>query len=500
MYISTRDNYPSMSASEVIKLGMVPAGGLFVPAEIPVLSGEEILARQGGDYQETANWLLSLFLPDFTSAEISTCVGQAYNEENFAHPQIAPLNHFDEHIYFLELWHGPTAAFKDLALQLMPHLLSRALFKTHTEQETVILVATSGDTGKAALEGFKNVQGIKIIVFYPQGGVSKVQELQMTTTDGANTYVVAVKGNFDDCQNAVKAVFADSDLSSALAKKGYALSSANSINWGRLLPQVVYYFQSYLTLIAQGAVSPGEKINFVVPTGNFGNILAGWYAYRMGLPVHKLICASNENKILTEFFHTGSYDLHREFKQTSSPSMDILVSSNLERFLFEKTGRDAAKINRWMADLQAKGCFAVDTGTLKSIENILAAGYATEEETLKAINEVFTGHAYLLDTHTAVGYRVYQKYRQQTGDQTKTVINATANPFKFSRSVLKAIQGQDFLQGTDEFSILQALSAASRVAVHPALCDLQVKEVLHHTVCEKEEIGQEIKKILQCDF
>lgn len=497
MYISTRDNYPSMSASEVIKLGMVPAGGLFVPAAVPVLSREEILARQGGAYQETANWLLTLFLPDFTSAEISSCVGQAYNEENFAHPQVAPLYRFDDRTYFLELWHGPTAAFKDLALQLMPHLLSRALLKTHTERETVILVATSGDTGKAALEGFKNVPGIKIIVFYPQGGVSKVQELQMTTTDGANTYVVAVKGNFDDCQNAVKAVFADGCFSSALAKKGYELSSANSINWGRLLPQIVYYFQSYLTLIAQGAVSPGEKINFVVPTGNFGNILAGWYACRLGLPVHKLICASNENKILTDFFHTGSYDLHREFKQTSSPSMDILISSNLERFLFEKTGHDAVKINRWMADLQEKGCFEVDTGTLKSMEKILSAGYATEKDTLRAINEVFTSHTYLLDTHTAVGYRVYQKYRLQTGDQTKTVINATANPFKFSRSVLEAIKGRDFLQGKDEFSILQELSATSRTAIHPALRDLQAKEVLHHTVCKKEEIGQEIKNILQ---
>lgn len=500
MYISTRDNYPSMSASEVIKLGMVPAGGLFVPAEIPVLSGEEILVRQGGSYQETANWLLSLFLPDFTPAEISTCVGQAYNEENFAHPQIAPLYRFDERTYFLELWHGPTAAFKDLALQLMPHLLSRALLKTNTDQETVILVATSGDTGKAALEGFKDVPGIKIIVFYPQGGVSKVQELQMTTTDGANTYVVAVKGNFDDCQNSVKEVFADGDFGSALAKKGYELSSANSINWGRLLPQIVYYFQAYLTLFAQEELAPGEKINFVVPTGNFGNILAGWYAYRMGLPVHKLICASNENKILTDFFHTGSYDLHREFKQTSSPSMDILISSNLERFLFEKTGHDAVKINRWMADLQAKGCFAVDTGTLESVANILSAGFATEKDTLRAINEVFTNCAYLLDTHTAVGYQVYQKYRLQNGDQTKTVINATANPFKFSRSVLEAVKGRNFLQARDEFSVLQELSAISRTAIHSALRDLQAKKVLHHTVCEKEEIRKEIKKILQCDF
>lgn len=497
MYISTRDNYPSMSASEVIKLGMVPAGGLFVPAEIPVLSGEEILARQGGDYQETANWLLSLFLPDFTSAEISTCVGQAYNEENFAHPQIAPLNHFDEHIYFLELWHGPTAAFKDLALQLMPHLLSRALFKTHTEQETVILVATSGDTGKAALEGFKNVQGIKIIVFYPQGGVSKVQELQMTTTDGANTYVVAVKGNFDDCQNAVKAVFADSDLSSALAKKGYALSSANSINWGRLLPQVVYYFQSYLTLIAQGAVSPGEKINFVVPTGNFGNILAGWYAYRMGLPVHKLICASNENKILTEFFHTGSYDLHREFKQTSSPSMDILVSSNLERFLFELSGHDGSKITKWMHELEQQGQFKVDASIKEAMDNIIFADFVNEKETLEEIHATFSKTGYTLDTHTAVASRVYKNYLAQTGDQTPTIVEATASPFKFNCSVLEALKGAESIEKKDEFQVLEELSKVSKLPIHPGLLGLDKKEVLHSKVCTPEEIPQVIKGILK---
>ena len=289
----------------------------------------------------------------------------------------------------------------------------------------------------------------------------------MTTTDGSNTYVVAVKGNFDDCQNAVKDVFADGDFKRILSKKGYELSSANSINWGRLLPQIVYYFQAYLSLLEQGEISPGEKINFVVPTGNFGNILAGWYAYRMGLPVNKLVCASNENKILTDFFRSGSYDLHREFKQTISPSMDILISSNLERFLFEMTGHDAVKINRWMTELKETGCFEVDAGTREFMGKILSAGFADEEETLKAIKDVFTRCAYLLDTHTAVGFRVYQKYRLRTGDQTKTVINATASPFKFSRSVLEAIRGRDFLQGKDEFGILQELSKISRTSLHP---------------------------------
>ena len=496
MYISTRANYPAVSASEAIKLGMVPPGGLFVPKEIPVFSREEIFSKQGNIYRETACWIISRYLPEFLPEEIRFCVDAAYNENNFAHPQIAPLYSLDEDVSFLELWYGPTAAFKDLALQIMPHLLSRALLKTGTEKETVILVATSGDTGKAALEGFKNVPGIKIIVFYPHGGVSRVQELQMTTTDGTNTYVVAVRGNFDDCQNAVKDVFADDHFRYILAEKGYELSSANSINWGRLLPQIVYYFWAYYYLLEQGKIARGEKINFVVPTGNFGNILAGWYAFRMGLPVHKLICASNENKILTDFFRTGRYDLNREFKQTSSPSMDILISSNLERFLFEITAHDAVRINRWMAALKEKGFFEVDSVTIDSLAGIVFADFAGEEDTLKAIGEIFARHAYLLDPHTAVGYRVYQKYRLQTGDLTKTVINATASPFKFSRSVLKAIKGPDYLQGRSEFDILRELGMISNISLHPAVKDLQNKDVLHRTICQKEEIRLEIKKIL----
>ncbi|RJR20821.1 MAG: threonine synthase [Desulfobacteraceae bacterium] len=496
MYISTRGNFEEVTASEAIRLGMVPTGGLFVPAELPSLSREEILEMQGKPYQETARRVMSLFLPDFLPEEINDCVEKAYNENNFDHASIAPLFRLDSHTYFLELWHGPTAAFKDIALQLMPHLLSLALQKAGVKRKIAILVATSGDTGKAALEGFKNVPGIKIIVFYPYGGVSRVQELQMTATDGFNTYAVAVRGNFDDCQNSVKEIFADEEFKKILAGKSYELSSANSINWGRLLPQVVYYFRAYLNLLEKKEIIPGERINFVVPTGNFGNILAGWYAGRMGLPINKLICASNENKVLTDFFQSGIYDRNREFKQTSSPSMDILISSNLERFLFEISNHCAGKINRWMTALKETGRFDVDTGTRQAMEQIIAAGFAVEEETLSAIEEVFETGGYLLDTHTAVGFKVYQKYLAATGDKSKTVICATASPFKFSSSVLQAIKGKDYLSGKDEFGILQELSRLSKIPVHPGLRNLEAKPVLHRTVCERKEIKAQVEKIL----
>jgi threonine synthase len=378
----------------------------------------------------------------------------------------------------------------------MPYFLSLALAKAGVKRETAILVATSGDTGKAALEGFKNVPGTKIIVFYPYGGVSRVQELQMTTTDGLNTYAVAVRGNFDDCQSSVKEIFADEEFKKALAGKGYELSSANSINWGRLLPQVVYYFRAYLDLLERKEILPGERLNFVVPTGNFGNILAGWYAGRIGLPVHKLICASNENKVLTDFFQTGLYDRNREFKQTISPSMDILISSNLERFLFEIASRDAEKIKRWMAALKERGRFEVDAETRQAMAQFIAPGFASEEETMSAIREVFESAGYLLDPHTAVGFKVYRKYLAATGDGTKTVICATASPFKFSSSVLQAIKGKDFLGGKDEFAVLRELSRLSGSPVHPGLRNLEAKPVLHHTVCERKEIKAQVEKIL----
>jgi len=496
MYISTRDNYDKVSASMAIKMGMVPTGGLFVPEKTPALSWQELIAMQGASYQEVAERILSLYLEDFTREEIEDSVSKAYNTVQFNHKDIAPLHKINDHCFILELWHGPTAAFKDMALQVMPHLLFHALKKTKSEKETVILVATSGDTGKAALEGFKNVPGIKIIVFFPYQGVSKVQELQMTTTDGDNTYVVAVKGNFDDCQSAVKEIFGDTSFKEELDRKGYELSSANSINWGRLAPQIIYYVYSYLQLLEQKEITAGEKINFVVPTGNFGNILAGWYAWKMGLPVHKLICASNENKVLTDFFNTGVYDRNRQFLQTRSPSMDILISSNLERFLFEMTNHDGGKISGWMKDLNAKGLFDVDKETMTAINNILVAGYATEAETLETIKTVFEKTGYTLDTHTAVGMKVYEKYVALSKDRTLTVLDATASPFKFNASVLEAIKGPAVVREKDEFQILHELERTTGQPIHLALQDLDKRAVLHDRICEKTGIKREVEEIL----
>lgn len=496
-YISTRGNYERVESAPAIKLGMVPVGGLFVPETAPVIKPEEIFALAGGGYREVAEKIISLYLTDYLAEEIRDCIDKAYSTANFDTPDIAPLVKIDETMSILELWHGPTAAFKDMALQIMPHFLSKAIKKLDTGKEVVILVATSGDTGKAALEGFKNVPGIKIICFYPHGGVSKVQELQMATTDGNNTYVVAVKGNFDDCQNAVKEIFGSRVFNEALIADGYELSSANSINWGRLLPQIVYYFWAYLGLLDRREIAPGEKVNFVVPTGNFGNILAGYYAYRMGLPVHKLICASNENKVLTDFFTTGEYDRRREFKQTVSPSMDILISSNLERFLFEVTGHDATKINQWFKELNEAGSFRIDTETKGKIDEILSAGFATEPETMAAIKTLFTEHRYTLDTHTAVGVKVYRDYLAATGDRTKTVVDATASPFKFNTSVLQAIAGEAALTGLDDFAMLEKLSEVAGMEIHPGLRGLDKKPVLHTAVSEKENIRDEIEKILK---
>ncbi len=496
-YVSTRGNFHRVDSAEAIKLGMVPPGGLFVPGEIPVIPGQALLAMAGKGYREIAREIFRLYLTDYTSAEIDDCIESAYNQTNFDHPDMAPLHTLDDRAYVMELWHGPTAAFKDMALQVMPHFLAKAIKKTGSDKEIVILVATSGDTGKAALEGFKNVPGMRIMVFYPHQGVSRVQELQMTTTDGKNTYVVAVRGNFDDCQNAVKEIFGDDEYNRFLASRGYELSSANSINWGRLLPQIVYYFWAYLDLLNKKAIAQGDKINFVVPTGNFGNILAAYYAYRMGLPVNRFICASNENKVLTDFFTTGVYDRNREFIKTNSPSMDILISSNLERFLFEICGHDAGKIAEWQGQMSSRGTFRIDEDTHRGINAILKAGYAGEKATLKTIKEVYDRYGYTVDTHTAVGLRVCFDYRETTGDGTVTVIDSTASPFKFNRAVLEAIKGPESVEGRDEFEILQELSAASGMDIHPGLRNLDAKPVKHDRVAAREEIRQVIEEILE---
>ena len=496
MYLSTRGNYEKVTASQAIRLGMVPNGGLFVPQELPALSQEEIISFRDASYQELASHIFSLYLDDFTFEEIEKAISRAYNTYSFDHEHITPLRKIDYSTYFLELWHGPTAAFKDIALQVMPLLLQDALVHLGVQKEMLILVATSGDTGKAALEGFKNLPKFRIVVFYPYGGVSKLQERQMTTTDGHNTYVIGVRGNFDDCQNAAKKIFGHNELIEHLSKGGYELSSANSINWGRLLPHIVYYFWSYLCLLQEGAVAPGEKINFVVPTGNFGNILAGFYAWKMGLPVDKFICASNENNVLTEFFRTGVYDRNRELILTRSPSMDILISSNLERFLFEICARDAEQVNYWMQLLQQEGRFTLDTSIRETVEQKFFADYATEEETLRAIEEVYSTYGYTMDPHTAVGHEVYQKFLRSSGSTAKTIIASTASPYKFCSSVLEALKGREYIEGKDEFDLVKELSAISGTPIHPSLKELERKKVLHERVCSKEEIELKLREIL----
>ncbi|MFI5359379.1 MAG: threonine synthase [Halanaerobiales bacterium] len=497
-YISTRGNFRAVEAAEAIRTGMVPTGGLFVPEEIPVLSLTGIREMADKKYQEVALQVLEKFLTDYSREELIDSIQAAYDSRKFPVEDVVPVVGLTENLYLMELWHGPTAAFKDMALQLMPRLMMRAIKKAELRKDIVILVATSGDTGSAALEGFKNLEGVKIIVFYPAEGVSKIQELQMTTIDGDNTYVVGVKGNFDDCQSAVKAIFADQDVKDLLAANGFQFSSANSINWGRLVPQIVYYFSSYANLLKKDVLTEGEKINIVVPTGNFGNILAAYYAYKMGLPVNRFICASNDNNVLADFLSTGTYDIRRDFKRTISPSMDILISSNLERFLFEITGRDADKINKWYQELKEEGVFEIDARTLADIHAIFTGGFATEEETLKTIRESFDKYQYTLDPHTAVAVNVYEKYREESNDDTVTLLASTASPFKFAETVLQAL-GQ-ISAGKNGEESLQELKKISGQEIHPALRDLGDKEPVHKRVASHDRLADEILDILQIRY
>ncbi|MDP4094106.1 MAG: threonine synthase, partial [Bacillota bacterium] len=436
------------------------------------------------------------FLDDYTDEEISDCVRSAYNTSKFDSVDIAPLYKLSENVHVLELWHGPTCAFKDMALQILLHFLTKAVKKTGEKSEIVILVATSGDTGKAALEGFKDVGGTKIIVFFPEEGVSAIQKMQMVTQEGGNVYSLGVEGNFDDAQNGVKAIFADAEVNSELEQKGYKFSSANSINWGRLVPQIVYYFSAYAELVKTGEIKAGEPINFVVPTGNFGNILAAYYACQMGLPVNRLICASNDNNVLTDFINTGTYDKNREFKKTISPSMDILISSNLERLLFEMTGHNSQLVSEWMNRLKKDGRYTVDADCKKKISKLFWAGFSSENETIKTIESIYNEYGYVVDTHTAVGIDVYDKYVISTGDITKTVAVSTASPFKFNESVSRAIFGQDAVNGKSEFELLEDLSQKCGIAIPKGLKDLDKKEIRHKTVCNKSEMKDQVKKIL----
>lgn len=491
---STRDKSVAVTSAMAIKTGLSPDGGLFLPETIPHVDLDTINSLVTMSYNERAKKILGLFLTDFTDEELTDCVNSAYNREKFETDEIAPVYKMTDETYFLELWHGPTCAFKDMALQILPHLLSKSIKKTGETKEVVILVATSGDTGKAALEGFKDVDGTRIIVFYPAEGVSDIQKRQMITQEGNNVDVAAVIGNFDDAQSGVKKIFTDTEYSDMLARNNFMLSSANSINWGRLVPQIVYYFSAYANLLKNKEIELGDKINFVVPTGNFGNILAGYYAKEMGLPVNKLICASNENNVLTDFIDSGVYDKNRQFKTTISPSMDILISSNLERLLFIATDGDDKRVSAWMDELKNEGKYEVTDDVKAKIKETFVAGCCSDAETLEEIKRVEADSSYVMDTHTAVAKKVYEDYKKATNDETKTVIVSTASPFKFADSVLSAIKEE--ITSKNEFEMLAELSKAANAAIPKPLANLESKPVIFTTTCEKDEMYDVVSQML----
>ena len=491
MYSSTRNGQVKFTASHAILKRLADDGGLFVPETIPTLdvSMDELTNMS---YQEVAYAVMKKFFTDFTEEELKNCINKAYDSK-FDTEEIAPLVDADG-AYYLELFHGPTIAFKDMALQILPHLLITSARKNHVKNDIVILTATSGDTGKAALAGFADVEGTKIIVFYPKNGVSPIQEKQMVTQKGDNTFVVGINGNFDQAQTGVKKMFNDSALEAEMDAAGYQFSSANSINIGRLVPQVVYYVYAYSRLYKNGVIAKDEKINVVVPTGNFGNILAAFYAKNMGLPIAKLICASNENKVLFDFFSTGTYDKNREFILTSSPSMDILISSNLERLIYRIAGNDAEKNSKLMASLSSDGKYEI-TDEMRAQLSDFYGNYTSEAETAAVIKKLYEDTGYIIDTHTAVAAGVYDKYKAATGDNdTKTVIASTASPFKFTRSVMDAIDSK--YDTMSDFELVDELSKIGNVAVPQAIEEIRNAKVLHDTVCEVDEMPQVVKKFL----
>lgn len=490
LYKSTRGKEETVTASMAILKGLSEDGGLFVPTTVPKLDiPMEHLSKM--TYQETAYEVMSRFLTDFTEEELKDCIARAYDSK-FDTNEIAPLHKADQ-AYFLELFHGATIAFKDMALSILPHLMTTAAKKNHVKNEIVILTATSGDTGKAAMAGFADVPGTKIIVFYPKHGVSPIQEKQMVTQKGNNTYVVGITGNFDDAQTAVKKMFNDRQLAQELDSAGYQFSSANSINIGRLVPQIVYYVYAYGKMVKSGEIQSGDKINVVVPTGNFGNILAAYYAKEMGLPIGKLICASNENKVLFDFFRTGTYDRKREFILTTSPSMDILISSNLERLIYRLTGENAHQCAELMKALGEGGEYTISEEMKKGLGDFYG-NFCSEGETREAISATWYGSGYVIDPHTAVAAGVYQKYLRDTEDHTPTVIASTASPYKFTRSVMDAIS--DRYQGLDDFALCDALSALSGVQIPKAVEEIRTAPVLHDTVVDAQDMPDTVKKIL----
>ena len=482
----------AVTPSMAILRGLAPDGGLYVPAEFPEFTREEILAMVPMSYQERALAVLSRFLPDFTREELEQAIAGAYGT-GFDCEAVAPMERVGSWAHALELWHGPTLAFKDMALQLLPYLLTLSGKKNGEEREVFILVATSGDTGKAALEGFLDVPGTRCCVFYPKDGVSQAQRLQMVTTGGANTHVIAVEGNFDDAQTGVKRIFSDPTFAEAMDAQGRVLSSANSINFGRLVPQVVYYFSAYADLLAEGAIEMGDKVNFCVPTGNFGDILAADYAGKAGLPVGRLICASNENNVLTDFIATGVYDISgRPFYKTISPSMDILISSNLERLLFDLGGCDGEKTAALMAQLKAEGRYQVDADMLRKLQARYAAGYVDENGIRAEIARTWREDHYLMDTHTAVASAVLRAYIEKTGDRTPSVIVSTASPYKFGAAVLEAVAGETACGGKDDFACCEALSALTGTKEPAQIAQLPAMPVRHTAVCKKDEMAQAV--------
>jgi len=481
-YLSTRGGEPA-SAAEAIVRGISPSGGLYVPESYPTI---DWLNGVRGGYLATAHRVMQAYLPETDSAELATMIAAAY--KSFDHADVTPLVKLRDREHVLELWHGPTMAFKDVALQMLPHLMRSSLRQTGETKQVYILVATSGDTGKAALEGFRDVEGTRVLVFYPYGGVSEAQRLQMVTQEGNNVDVCAVHGNFDDAQTGVKQIFASREIADEVEAKGWRLSSANSINFGRLLPQIVYYFTSYEQLGASGEIQPGEKVNFCVPTGNFGDILAGEYARRMGLPVNKLICASNRNNVLTDFFESGVYDDNRPFYQSMSCSIDILISSNLERLLFELAKRDDALVREWMRGLKEKGMYALPQSALDELKQTFSAGWCTEEDTLATIKRIYDETGYLMDPHTAVAQCVYERYAEQTGDQTKTVLLSTANPYKFASDVLGAFEPA----GEDDFANADRLKALTGEPIPKGMSELHGKPERHLDVCDLKDMPKRV--------
>ena len=492
-YTSTRDRSHAFSASQAIAKGLAEDGGLLTPAYLPKLPGKALEDLKGMSYQQRAVYIMKLFLDEFTVKELNDFANAAYNSEKFDTPAIAPVRALDQDTFCLELWHGPTCAFKDMALQMLPHLLTASLVKTEEEKTVCILVATSGDTGKGALEGFKNVERTRILVFYPKDGVSAVQELQMVTQEGQNVGVCSVYGNFDDAQTGVKKLFSDEQLRQQLAQRGYFLSSANSINWGRVLPQIVYYISAYCDLLRDERIQPGQAVNVCVPTGNFGNILAAYYAREMGVPFNKFICASNSNNVLTDFIRTGEYDRNRAFYNTTSPSMDILISSNLERLLLSLT-QDDEEVRKYMAQLNADGKYQVSDRVLDKLKKYFAGYCCDDAGTTVVIDEIQKKYDYVIDPHTAVAFDALKQYRVETGDETPCVVVSTASPFKFCDSVLSALGEEEQAEGLD---ILDQLTEKTGLPAPAPLASLRGKEIRFDQTVEKERMVDAVLQMLE---